>query len=1231
MSAEQATPEAAASTPIATPDPGQAPALPTVSLDDKYRLESGTAFMTGMQALVRLPLVQQRRDARAGLHTAGYISGYRGSPVGTYDLALWAAKPWLEEHHIHFQPGVNEDLAATAVWGSQQVNMLGGARYDGVFGIWYGKAPGVDRTLDAFRHANIAGTSPHGGVLAIAGDDPNAVSSTVTSSSEPDFVSVGIPVIYPATLQEYLDFGVQGIAMSRFTGCWVGFKAVTDIAESSACVDLDIDRVRINTPEYSFPEGGVHIRWPDERLPAEKRLVTVKLPAVQAFARANPFDRNEWDMRGDTLGDTRGDTHTAAGQSGGIGLIAAGKSWLDLRQALADLGIDAALAARLGIRLRKLGLVWPIEEAGMREFCAGLDTVLVIEEKRGFIEDQVAVLLHRAGVATRVLGKLDAAGNALLPAHGELGPALIAEALAKVVPAVADLPAAQARAAILAAQRSALAAVAADPVAARIPYFCSGCPHNTSTKVPEGSLALAGIGCHWLSLYMGRDTATFTHMGGEGATWLGMMPFSERKHVFVNLGDGTYHHSGIMAIRAAVYAKANVTYKLLFNDAVAMTGGQQVSDSYTPQQIVAQIMAEGVQRAVVVSDDVDKYRALPGPNGGFPVGVPLVGREELERVHRELREVEGVTLLLYDQTCAAEKRRRRKRGRMADPDTRVFINAAVCEGCGDCSVASNCISVEPYETTLGRKRRINQSACNKDTSCVNGFCPSFVTLKGASPRKLQAAALPGASNNASTNASTDIEALVHALPAPTLPALDHAYEIVITGIGGTGVITIGALLGMAARIAGLGVTCLDQTGISQKNGAVLSHVRLARRQEDLYSVRVAPAKADLVLGCDLMVAAGPAALATMARGRTRVLANSHLAPDARFVMDPVRADFGEEGLRAAITGVVGGAALTEINATRLAERLFGDSIAANVFMLGHAWQLGLLPVPLAALLRAIELNGTAVQLNRAALSWGRYAAGAPDAVARMLAPAQPVVIPLARRKETLEAVRADRRARLVAYQDDAYARRYDELVERAARAEAAVAGQASQAKERTPFALAVARQAYRLMAYKDEYEVARLYTDGSFAKELGEAFEGDVRLAVHLAPPLLARRDAVTGHLVKRAWGPWMFTAFKLLARLKGLRGTAFDLFGKTAERRMERQLIVDYFELIDELCQGLAADNLKQAIELAGLPEDIRGFGHVKEKRVAEVRARWQALLQAWRSGPAHAEEPRIVEVARA
>lgn len=1150
--------------------PDQADDFQGVTLQDKYVLQEGVAFMSGMQALVRLPMTLHERGKQAGLKLGGYISGYRGSPLGTYDMALEAARPELEPRHIKFQPGVNEELAATAVWGSQQVHLMGNTQFDGVFGLWYGKAPGVDRTIDVFRHGNNAGSSRNGGVLAIAGDDPNAVSSTVTGCSDYNFVSAGMPLVYPASVQEMLDLGVMGIELSRYSGCWVGMKVVTDIGESSAIVDVNINRVQIPWPSESADTTDVHIRWPDNRVEQEQRLYDTKLARARTFAVFSGINQVSGTIEGAR-----------------IGIISAGKPWADLMQALADLGIGPDQLRAHGVRLLKLGMIYPLSDSQILDFAAGLDTVLVIEEKRGFIEDQVKSILFARKTRPILVGKHDTAGCVLVPSHGESSPALVAEVIGRVFPGLVDKPESQERLSLINAKREMLAKRGA--LAARTPYFCSGCPHNSSTKVPDGSLALGGIGCHWLALFMDRDTETFTQMGGEGAPWLGAMAFSERKHVFANLGDGTYHHSGALAIRAAVYGNANITYKILYNDAVAMTGGQLISETFAPQQIAAQVLAEGVREVVVVTDQPEKYRQVSGSNGGFPAGVTIHHRDELDEVQRRLRETTGVTVLLYDQTCAAEKRRRRKRGKMADPDVRAFINELVCEGCGDCSEQSNCISVEPLETVWGRKRQINQSACNKDLRCVDGFCPSFVTVSGAALKKLGAAKVAQ-------------ERRKIGLPDPQVAELSRVHETVITGIGGTGVITIGAIVAMAARLEGKRATCLDQTGISQKNGAVLSHVRIGPDADSLHAPRVSTGNADLVLGCDMMVAASVPAVLTMSPGRTRVVLNTHLAPHADFVLNPLTADFGEESLKAAITDAAGEQSVSMLPATRLATSVFGDAIATNMIVLGYALQKGWIPVSIAAVQKAIELNGVAIKANLAALELGREAAENIEQVLKDVTPAQTVKI-LARPKETLAEMVERQASELTAYQSGSYAKIYRDLVARVQKVEQGLQANSERLTK------VVAEQAYRLMAYKDEYEVARLYTDGRFAEKLKSQFDGDAKLTFHLAPPLLAKRDPVTGHLKKRPYGAWIFSAFKVMAKLKGLRGSALDPFGYNPERKMERALANAYPQIIDGLLANLTADKLSWAVEVAGVFGKLRGFGHVKERNLDITIAELQRL----------------------
>ena len=1149
-------------------------ALAAVTLDDKYTLETGRIYLTGTQALARLPMMQRQRDLDAGLNTACFISGYRGSPLGGLDQTLWGARKYLKEDHVHFQPGLNEDLAATAVWGSQQVNMFEGAKYDGVFAMWYGKGPGVDRSGDVLKHANAAGTSPHGGVLALAGDDHACKSSTLPHQSEYAFMDASIPVLNPSCVQEILDYGLIGWEMSRYSGCWIAMKTIAETVDSSASVHVAPDRVRITYPtDFELPPEGVNIRWPDPPMEQEFRLHKYKLYAALAFARANRLDKVVIDS-----------------PKPRFGIVTTGKSYLDVRQALEDLGIDEAYAAELGIRVYKVAMSWPLEREGMRQFAEGLEEILVVEEKRAVIENQLKEQLYnwREDVRPRVVGKFDENRNWILPSPGELTPAMIARVIAQRIARFHTSPRIEERLKFLAAKEAQLTQL--NPAVARIPWFCSGCPHNTSTKVPEGSRALGGIGCHYMATWMpGRRTETFTQMGGEGVTWVGQTPFTETKHIFTNLGDGTYNHSGALAIRAAIAAKVNITYKILFNDAVAMTGGQRHDGGVlTVPAIAQQVWAEGVAKLVVVADDPDKYPA----NFGLPPHTPIYHRDKLDEVQRELREVPGVTIIIYDQVCAAEKRRRRKRGQMIDPPVRVVINEEVCEGCGDCSKTSNCLSVVPVETEFGRKREIDQSSCNKDMSCLNGFCPSFVTVRGGQLKKDR----PGA-----------VAAEFAPLPEPVLPALDSPYGILVTGVGGTGVVTVGALLGMAAHLEGKGVSVLDMTGLAQKGGAVFSHIRIANTPEDLAAVRIAAGGAHLLLGCDLLVAASADGLAKLGKGVSKAVVNSAEAITGGFTQDP-DLRFPTSATHQALIDATGRDAIDFVDAGRLAVALLGDSIAANLFVLGYAWQKGLVPLSAEAIERAIELNGVAIPFNKQSFLWGRRAAVDPAAVEAVARP-KTVATGNRRLSETVEELIERRARQLVDYQDEAYAERYLGVVKRVAQAEA------SRAPGRTGLTEAVARSLYKLMAYKDEYEVARLYTDGRFLQRVAQQFEGDYTLEFNLAPPLLADRHPVTGHLMKKRFGPWMLKAFGVLAGFKRLRGTSWDIFGRTEERRTERRLIGEYIAVTEEIIQRLGHGNYAAAVELAKIPERIRGYGHVKEANLAEAKKAEAQLLAALRN----------------
>ena len=1143
-------------------------ALANVTLDDKYELEAERVYLTGIQALVRLPILQRQRDLAAGLNTAGFISGYRGSPLGGFDQALWKADSVLKDNHIRFQPGINEDLGATAVWGSQQVNIFPGARYDGVFAMWYGKGPGVDRSGDVFKHANAAGTSTRGGVLVIAGDDHAAKSSTLPHQSEYAFMDAMIPVLNPAGVQEILDLGILGWELSRYSGCWIALKTITETVDSSASVYVDRHRVHGVIPtDFELPPDGVHIRWPDRPLDQELRLQKFKLYAALAFVRANKLNRIVIDSPNPRLG-----------------IVTTGKSYLDVRQALDDLHIDERLAAQIGLRIYKVGMSWPLEREGVREFARGLEEVLVVEEKRGVIENQLKEQLYhwREDVRPRVIGKFDEERDWILPSIGELSPARIARVIAQRIARFYTSASIQKRLAFLEAKEAALARPR--PLLVRTPHYCSGCPHNTSTKVPEGSRALGGIGCHYMATWMDRRTETFTQMGGEGVTWIGQAPFTATPHVFQNLGDGTYFHSGYLAIRAAVAAGVNITYKILYNDAVAMTGGQPIDGQLTVPQITHQLYGEGIRRICVVSDEPNKYP----DRKAFAAGVTFHHRDELDHLQRDLREIQAVSVIIYDQTCAAEKRRRRKAGLLVDPPKRVFINERVCEGCGDCGEKSNCLSVIPLETEFGRKRAIDQSACNKDFSCLNGMCPSFVTIHGGSLRKGKAVA------------ATDFPAL----PMPPSPSTATPYGILVTGIGGTGVVTISALLGMAAHLEGKGCSVLDMTGLAQKFGAVVSHVRISDRPEDIHAVRIAAGEANLLLGCDLVVAAGAEALGKVDSALTSAVINCFAAMPAAFTRNP-DLTFPATAMRRAIAEAAGADKTHFIDATRLATALMGDAIASNLLMLGYAFQQGLLPVSQDAIERAIEINGVAVAFNKQAFLWGRRAAHDLAMVERLGLPvSEPRPI-----ATNLDALMARRVEFLTGYQSARYARRYETLVNRVRQVEAA------RAPDCQGLAEAVARYYFKLLAYKDEYEVARLYSDGEFLRTLDEQFEGDYRLEFNLAPPLLSRRDPLTGQLKKRGFGPWMLKVFSALTKLKVLRGTPLDIFGYTAARKLERRLIGEYERTLEELLTGLDQHNHALAVEIAGIPEQVRGYDHVKEAHVAKAKAREAELLVAFRS----------------
>ncbi|TNE56591.1 MAG: indolepyruvate ferredoxin oxidoreductase family protein [Alphaproteobacteria bacterium] len=1152
-------------------------------LKDRYLREDGRVFLTGIQALTRLPIMQARLDRAAGLNTAGFISGYRGSPLGGYDQELTRSKEFLDQHNILFRAGLNEDLAATAVWGTQQLDIFEGAKYDGVFGMWYGKGPGVDRSGDVFRHANAFGTSKHGGVLALAGDDHGVQSSTIAHQSDHVFMGYGMPIFQPSNVAEFLELGLAGFALSRFAGCWVGFKTVTEVVESSASVEINPIAPRFIIPEdVVIPPRGLNfdptLRWPQERWDLETLQQQLRLDAARAFARANKIDKV-----------------VMTAERPRIGIITTGKAYQDVLHALKELRIEKADAERIGLTIYKVGMSWPLEPTGIREFAKGLKEIIVIEEKRSIVERQVKDILYHEPEGQRplVIGKKDERDQEKLSPLGELNPRKVASLIMERIRGGEvgnDMDAKFKR--IL--QPPPETRINAAPVN-RSPYFCSGCPHNTSTKVPEGSHAMGGIGCHIMSLMMDRKTDLFTHMGAEGVNWTGMEPFTDVNHIFQNLGDGTYEHSGILAVRAAIQAKSNITYKILYNDAVAMTGGQPIMGQMTVKGIYEQLKAEGVARIAIVSEndpaeaarhyhlDEDRWQQLSFHH-----------RDDMEYVQRMFRETPGVTSIIYDQTCAAEKRRRRKRGLMEDPPVRVFVNDLVCEGCGDCSVQSNCVSVEPLTTELGIKRKINQSACNKDLSCVKGFCPSFVTVHGGAVRQ------PDPRRFASEEAD-----LMKDLPAPTLqPSPEPHYNILVGGIGGTGVVTIGALISMAAHLEGKGVTGLDFTGLAQKNGAVISHIRIADTPAGLDAVRIGELSADLLLGCDMVVAGGLDALTRCDRGRTWALVNTHETPTADFTLNtntvlPVDLTTG------AIKRSIGEDRTTLVDVTSYAFALFGDAIASNLMLLGHAYQQGYIPLSVESIERAITLNGVSVKQNLRSFRWGRLLAHDPEAVKERAFAEKFEADPIA---ETFEDKLARRIEHLTGYQNAAYAQRYENLVNKAKTLDESLG--------RHELTEAVLKNYFKLLAYKDEYEVARLYTDGRFRQKLRSEFAGDYKLELLMAPPLLAKKDTHTGLRKKRAFnGRFVFPFLGILAKGKALRGTWADPFGYQEERRFERALIAKYEATLDALFSSLGAGNYQKAVEIANLPDRIRGFGHIKEENRTSVEEEWDVKLRQFQN----------------
>jgi len=1128
--------------------------LDNYELDDRYRRESGRVFLTGTQALVRIALMQRTMDKAAGMNTAGFITGYRGSPLGSVDLELWRAKSFLDESNVEFLPAVNEDLAATAVLGSQQVETDPDREVDGVFGIWYGKGPGVDRAGDALKHGNAYGSSPNGGVLVIAGDDHGCVSSSMPHQSDVAFMTFMMPNLNPSSVAEYLEFGLYGLALSRYTGTWVGFKAISETVESAMSIELPPYPQFVIPKDFEMPADGLHYRWPDFPGPQIEERLETKKAATLAFAAANPIDRKIFNV-----------------PNARFGIVTTGKAHLDLMEALRLIGIDKDNAEKVSVDVYKVGMVWPLEHDGALEFVRNKHEVLVVEEKRGIIESQFKEYFYDyPGHKPKLMvGKEDENGNRLIPWVGELSPLQLAEIVARRLDHEFGGNTFTQRALRLSDDRGAIINVAG---ATRLPYFCSGCPHNTSTKVPEGSKALAGIGCHFMASWMDRDTDGLIQMGGEGVNWITRSKFNGGKHIFQNLGDGTFYHSGSLAIRQAIAANANITYKILYNDAVAMTGGQPVDGPISIHAIAHTVRSEGVDRIALVSDEPELFDASE-----FPQGMTISHRRDMDAVQRELRDIPSVTILIYAQTCATEKRRRRKRGELEDPKKFVVINDLVCEGCGDCSVESNCLSVIPKETPFGRKRQIDQNTCNKDYSCINGFCPSFVTVEGDIARRKGAA-----------SARPIITSPDETLPEPELPSINSCFDLLVTGVGGTGVVTVGALITMAAHLEGKGSSVLDFMGFSQKFGPVLSYIRIADNPVNINQVRIEPARADALIGCDLVVSSSPKASTTYRKNHTRAVINTAEMLTADFVQHR-DANLRVNERVSAIRDIVGADNLSTLNANKVANDLLGDTIYANVLLLGYAWQSGLVPLSLAALLRAIELNAVAVENNKAAFTLGRMAAIDPGQIERAL-------VKDVSDDETLDAVIARRRDFLVSYQNENLALRYEALVEKARASDKTAGGQGALTD-------AVARSYFKLLSYKDEYEVARLHTDKKFFDSVRAEFGSKAKFRFHLAPPILNSGTDSRGRPRKKEFGAWMLPVFKLLASLRGMRGTSFDVFGRTAERCMERELIAEFEQLLEELLPTLREEKLQDATELVQLYMKIRGYGPVKQASVDLVR----------------------------
>ena len=1130
------------------------------SLDDKYLLDEGRVFLSGTQALVKLPLIQKKIDELNNLNTAGFISGYPGSPLGGYDHALHQASNFLKDKQIVFQPGINEDLAATALHGTQQTTLVDNPKHDGVFGIWFGKGPGVDRSGDALKHGNYAGSSKHGGVLALAGDDHAAKSSTTAHQSDHAFIHFGMPILNPATVQDYIDFGLMGIAMSRYSGCWIGMKCITDTVESAASVDIGLKRFKPVLPDISDEEGDLHLQWGYMPAMSESRLYKQRLPAAQAFARANSIDRVIFQ-----------------GQKK-LAIVTSGKAYLDVRQSLDELGLSEKLCSKIGISLYKVGMVWPLEPKNIFNFVNGNEEVLVVEEKRPIVEDQLMKYLYNEKDRPLIIGKKDEFGNDLVPSEGELSPSQIALIIAKRIKGLSLNIELESKVEEI---ETLLGNINSAPVSDlfRLPSFCAGCPHNTSTKVPDDSFAFGGIGCHGMATFMPeRKTYNLGQMGGEGVMWTGIAPFTETDHIFQNLGDGTYYHSGILALRAAIASKANITFKILVNDAIAMTGGQEISGKVQVDNLSWQVHSEGAKKVVVMTDYPEKYPA----NSSFAPGVKIYQRDELDKVQRELREIKGVTVILYDQYCATELRRRRKRGLAEEPDKRIFINPLVCEGCGDCGVQSNCIAIEPHESKFGRKREINQSACNKDYSCTKGYCPSFLTVTGGTLKK------KGNIHRQNENPKYQNEDL----PTPVVCDLNKPFNILLTGIGGSGVITLGAIIGTAAHLENKGASTLDVAGLAQRNGPVTSHLRVANSPSDLHSTRIASGSADLIIGCDIVVTTGIESISKINKKHTNMVINSHVAPTSNFASNP-DLDLSSARMIKGLKEIASPELMHIVNATKFATSLMGNSIAANLFLVGYAIQKGLFPISLSAIERAIELNGVSIDMNKESIYWGRLAAVDIKKLETITSADNKSID----YSESLSSMIDDRYNFLISYQNIKYAEKYKSLIHKIIKIDESIHN------NRDDLSIAAAKFYFKLMAYKDEYEVARLHTGHDIKKYLDDKLEGDYKIEYSLAPPVFGGRDKITGRYPKRKLPSFTYYLFAIMKHFKFLRGTSFDVFGMSTHRKIERGLISEYESMLAEIETNINIENYDAAVKIALLPDHIKGYDVVKESNIEKSK----------------------------